>query len=483
MPDNIVLRFSDFETETVLIHRRIINSRGAVWWAWWKKESENHKAEDLAALNARCPATIGLINRQRGNRFFAKCVGVVFSADGSPIPSPDPASTPDYYRDDSFPAWFQLSEIYPVDASEWDEVFGGVPLGEATLFVLQEQDPERAPQLREEQFAVVPVAARSPYILHLSDLHFGSDFGFPVTSRTVPTLQQSLEEAITLGLDHIDCPPIGVVVVSGDITTRGEPDGFTAARVFLERLLGKLGLGPEHVVVVPGNHDILLDDTVTRSYDAQQPFRDMVSLLTGKKEPEMNRIHWFTTSSGPDLLILALNSVRPRARTTMEYGYVGRDLYGPLVEEMRQIRASINARSGVDPLTMAVLHHHVLPTALMEDPEEGRPVSLTLDAGQLIEDLQRAGFHAILHGHQHVPFVGSTSRAFENHNGTWVRGPNVHVIGGGSCSVRPERLWNQMRNNSMGIYHAAGNMLDVAMYQFAPGVDFKRYLALDLPLT
>ena len=371
-----------------------------------------------------------------------------------------------------------------MDAADWDEIFGGVPLGEPTLFVLPEQEPEQARQLQEGQFAVAPVATRSACILHLSDLHFGSDYGFPIHSRTVPTLQQSLDEAITRGLDVAGCPPIGVVVVSGDITTRGEHDGFTEARVFLERLVDKLGLEPEHIVVVPGNHDILLDDSrVTRSYGAEQPFRDMVNLLTGSRSTEMNRIHWFAAEGGRDLLILALNSVRPRARTTMEYGYVGRDLYGPLVDELRQMRAGIKARKNVDPLTIAVLHHHVLPTPLMEDPEENRPVSLTLDAGRLIEDLQRAGFHAILHGHQHVPFVGSTSRAFRNNDGAWVHGPTVHVIGGGSCSVRSDRLWNDMRNNTVGIYRPADNGLAVTMYQFAPGVDFTRYLELTLPLS
>lgn len=39
---------------------------------------------------------------------------------------------------------------------------------------------------------------------------------------------------------------------------------------------------------------------------------------------------------------------------------------------------------------IAVLRHHVLPTPLVEAPEDGRPVSLTLDAGQFIEDLKSA---------------------------------------------------------------------------------------------
>ena len=483
MSVNVVLRFRDFEAETVQKHRSVINEMGAVWWAWWKKESEEYQAEALAALSAACPVNIGLINRQRDTRFLARCTRVVYSPDGSPLTSPEADWTPRYYRKASFPAWFLLTEIRKLSVTDWDEIFGGVPLGEPTFFALPAQQPGRAEQLQEEQFAVQPVSTRSSVILHLSDLHFGSDYGFPVSGRKVPTLQQTLDEAIAQGLEHVGISEVGIVVVSGDITTAGEQDGFVEARTFLERLLDRLNLEPQHLVVVPGNHDILLDDShVTRSYAAEQPFRDMLNLLLRSGNTELNRIHWFSSEDGNEILVLALNSVRPRAKSTMEYGYVGRDLYFPLVKELQQLRSEIVKQGAITPLLAAVLHHHVLPTPLVEEPSDKRPVSLTLDAGQLIEDLQRVGFHAILHGHQHVPFVGNTSRAFRNKDGSWELRSPIHVIGGGSCGVRSGRLWNQMRNNSVGIYRPMAGLLEVNMYQFAPGVDFSPHLTLQLPI-
>ncbi|MEU8091667.1 metallophosphoesterase family protein [Micromonospora chalcea] len=483
MADSVVLRFRDFETETVQNHLNMIHETGAVWWAWWKKDSEDSQVSSLAELAENCPVEIGLINRQDDKRFIAWCSRVAYSLDSRPMQSPEPHRTPMYYRGDSFPAWFQFTTIRAVAATEWNQRFGGVPLGESTYYSLSSIHPEKNPELLPRQFAVSPIQAPSSVILHLSDLHFGTDYGFPVNPQAVPVLKVALDEVIENGLVQLGRPQVGVVIVSGDITTRGEPDGFLEAQAFFERLLNRLNLTPDNLILVPGNHDILLDDShVTRSYAAEQPFRNLLKLIHGSSVADLNRLHWFSAPGGDEILVLALNSVRPRAKNTMEYGYVGRDFYGPVVKELQEMRDGITESKGVRPLCLAVLHHHVLPTPLMEDPDTDRPVSLTLDAGQLIEDLQRAGVHAILHGHQHVPFVGSTSRACRSAGNSWDLAAPIYVIGAGSCSVKPARLWNQMRNNTIGLYTPRVGGLDLSTYQFAPGVEFTPYIELSLPL-
>ncbi|WFE37297.1 metallophosphoesterase [Micromonospora sp. WMMD998] len=476
-----VLRFRDFEAETVPVHREIISQSGAAWWAWWRKESEDSQLDELAQLARACPVTIGLINRQLDTRFVAYCTRIAYSPEGGSLLSPEPHRTPSYYREDSFPAWFLLSAIEQVDQGEWNRRFGAVPAGEPTLFLVPTQAAD-ARKILARQFTTEPIGIRSPVILHLSDLHFGSDYGFPLQPREVPTLRQTLDEAIEAGLERVGSPPVGIVVISGDITTRGENEGFLEAQTFIERLLGRLRLTPEQLVLVPGNHDILLDDShMTRSYAAERPFRNFLQLVYGRDGLELNRLHWFATNDGRDLLVLALNSVRPRAQSTMEYGYVGRDLYGPLLKELSELMAQLRSH-GERPLAVAVLHHHVLPTPLVEDPDTERPVSLTLDAGQLIEDLQQAGVSTVLHGHQHVPFIGSTSRAARDSKGRWSLDRAVHIIGGGSCSVKVDRLWNQMRDNCLGVYGLSDTGLDVNMFQFAPGVEFRESMRVVVPL-
>ncbi|NEA32644.1 metallophosphoesterase [Streptomyces sp. SID13031] len=482
MTETVVLRFRDFEAETVEVHDALIGQTGATWWAWWKKDSEADQLDGLRALTGLVPVEVGLVNRERDTRYVATCGRIVFSPDGARLSSPEPSRTPEYYRGAQFPAWFLLSKIEQVGPAEWERRFGSVPTGEPTLFLIPEEaeDPARAELYR--RYAAKPVRLKSSAILHLSDLHFGDDYAFPLLARDVPTLQQTLDEAIADGLEQMGVGQVGLVVISGDITTQGK--GFQEAKAFVTALLDKLRLTPEQLVVVPGNHDIELDSTkATRNYAAEQPFRDFLQLIHNNADLELNRLAWFSAEDGRDIFVLALNSVRPRAKSTMEYGYVGRDLYGPLLERAKQLRDEVRKPGGPAPISLAVLHHHVLPTPLVEDPDELRPVSLTLDAGQLIEDLQRAGFDAILHGHQHVPFVGNTARSWRLKTGDWELGRPIHVVGGGSCGVKVGRLWNQMRDNSLGVYTPADGKLDLRMFRFAPGVQFEDLLRLSLPLA
>lgn len=479
----MILRFRDIEASTVASHLERIYTSGAVWWGWWKKDSEEVPLAALHQLIQQMPLDIGLINRQENARYVARCERVALTESGERISSPEPTRSPEYYRDDTFPVWFKLSSISQISDADWDERFGGVPEGETTLFFVPLDEPDAAQRALHDRFESKPVRVANSTILHISDLHFGSDFAFPVSPRSVPTRHRTLDDVLVEGVLNVAPEGVGLVVISGDITTRGEQDGFMEAREFLKALIGGLGLQMEQVVVVPGNHDILLDQpTVTRRYSAEQPFRDFLQLTYGRADLELNRLHWFKSGQdGRDMLVLALNSVRPRQASTMEYGYVGQDLYGPLLVEAAELSAEIKEQRGREPLMMAVLHHHVLPTPLVEEPEEKRPVSLTLDAGQLIADLQSAGCQVVLHGHQHIPFVGSTSRAVQSEEG-WELGRTVHVIGAGSCSVNVTRLWNSMRNNSLGLYRASDDRLEVRMFELAPSVDLREYMSLKLDL-
>jgi 3',5'-cyclic AMP phosphodiesterase CpdA len=167
----------------------------------------------------------------------------------------------------------------------------------------------------------------------------------------------------------------------------------------------------------------------------------------------------------------------------MEYGYVGADYYRPLLDQLSRLRDRVTREGAKRPVAIAVLHHHLLPTGWVEDPEENRPISLTLDAGKLVEDLQAAQVDLALHGHQHLPFVGGTSRVFQA-AATWqVPDAPLWVIGCGSSGVAVTRLWNEMRNNVLGVYHVEEAKFRVRMLQYAPNVDLSDYMDITLPLV
>ena len=96
-------------------------------------------------------------------------------------------------------------------------------------------------------------------ILHLSDLAFlGDRPAGPIADRLVDAVSRLVDEG--LGVD--------LVAVTGDIATTGAPAEFERAEVWLrDELLPAAGLGPDALLLVPGERDVDVDviNTTTRS--------------------------------------------------------------------------------------------------------------------------------------------------------------------------------------------------------------------------
>jgi hypothetical protein len=124
-------------------------------------------------------------------------------------------------------------------------------------------------------------------------------------------------------------------------------------------------------------------------------------------------------------------------------------------------------------LVFAVLHHHVIPVIPVDVPDGKRPVSLTLDAGELIEEFCKARVGYVLHGHQHMPFVGITAKlnAGDGLPRTWepAKG-NLFVLGCGSTGAKREWLPPEIGKNTLAVYTPKHDSLEVAFYEFLPQV-------------
>jgi len=481
----IILRFSDYEVATIPAHQEIIRTGKPVWWGWWKKKHEPMQSEALAEIAKRCPLQIGLVNRMAQEFYSARCTKVIFNADGSGRPSPDPQCTPSYYRDSLHPAWFEFSSIETLLRESFVREFGEISGSDLTFFVVE----KTGFGITVLQGVSVPelsiVDTNGDSILHISDLHFGADHGFPIEQREEPIRELTLASIINERIRSIPDCRIGVVVVSGDIITNGDANGYVHANTFFESLLKLLGLGVEHAVIVPGNHDIWLRDNEypTRNYHHEEPFRQFLRSFYGPHVSDIARLYGFRTPGDWTLSFVGLNSAHPSTKETKEYGYVGSDRYRPLLAHIAKSNAvkSLIELAHEKRLNFAVLHHHLLPAGLVCKPEASRPVSLTLDAGQLVADLQASGIHFALHGHQHIPFVGSTARARPAQN-TWTGYEQpLFVIGSGSSGVRVERLWDEMRNNSFGIYTPQQNGLHVRMEEFNRSLRPRTFTDLVIP--
>jgi len=433
MPDSFILRFRDItEDDTIDSHSSLISSAGYVWWGWWKKESEPNRYRDLEEIRGRAsetPIQAGLFDRST-HAFYAATVNACVFSDGL-MPSPEPRKTPSYYSDERLPAWFKLASIEELDEEAFVERFVLPPTGEETFF----------PVRRDQQSArgsTDSVQLDTPCLLHISDLHFGADYGFP--SETQPAETTLLD---VIARDFRDEKP-GLVVLSGDITTRADANVLQDdALCFLTDLADTLDIPRECFIIVPGNHDIALKSFKPQNYSHEASFH-LFRKEFHQRESVYPELRSFVLPNGRKIEILAINSVRLRRISEKNFGYVQWPLYEDLLRTLPH---------DPDTLRIAVLHHHLVPALREEGINSDYPeasVSVTLDAGAVIEGLQRHGFELVLHGHQHVPAAARIAR------GSSINGEmnladlhGIVVLAAGSAGA--SRLSDEMRDNSYNV--------------------------------
>ncbi|EPJ6947556.1 metallophosphoesterase, partial [Escherichia coli] len=92
-------------------------------------------------------------------------------------------------------------------------------------------------------------------IIHLSDLHFGD----PNAPFQESKLADSLSKYI---LENTENP---ILLISGDVTIKGQRNGYGIASTFFEKLIADGKLNRSNIIACPGNHDIV--DNKFSDYD------------------------------------------------------------------------------------------------------------------------------------------------------------------------------------------------------------------------
>ena len=102
-------------------------------------------------------------------------------------------------------------------------------------------------------------------ILHLSDLHFGCDKS--ESERALRSLALDGLISAILKLDAEWQPTI--LCISGDVAWKGKAPEYQEASRWLNNLLNRLNISPDHVLICAGNHDIDRDAVIySRPRDA-----------------------------------------------------------------------------------------------------------------------------------------------------------------------------------------------------------------------
>ena len=242
--------------------------------------------------------------------------------------------------------------------------------------------------------------------LHLSDWHQkGSEFDRQVVFSA---LLRDIRERTKI---NPDLEKIDFVVFSGDVAFSGKPEEYQAAKEqFFQPILDALGLKPNQLFIVPGNHDLdrdefrllpreltkplasekdvqewLTDDRRrSRLLEPFQAFASFVREYTGQEPPDYVNVRRMKIGK-KEVALLGLNSAWICGRNNAKIGDKGFVIVGE-----PQIYGILEGISDAD-LKIVVLHH---PFDWLTEFDCNR-----------IETRIMQGCDFILRGHQHKPRV------------------------------------------------------------------------------
>jgi 3',5'-cyclic AMP phosphodiesterase CpdA len=203
-------------------------------------------------------------------------------------------------------------------------------------------------------------------IFHLSDTHFGNDGATHSLPQLVGALNQFKDDFVR---------PDTYLVISGDVTYRGRPDGYSQAVSFVTQTWLAHGGRRENFITCPGNHDLCAG-----SFDAFDSFVYAIrknNSLSFKKNAAV-------LLSNDGTVFLSINSAH---HLETGFGFVDIDQLSLLLQSNFQEIAAATRR-------VAIIHHHLIGV-FKED------ASTVRNAAALIWLLNKYEFEVVLHGHQH----------------------------------------------------------------------------------
>ncbi len=274
-------------------------------------------------------------------------------------------------------------------------------------------------------------------ILHLSDLQAGSDClaecndGPLNIEDSYKRYADKLVNDVSTMLNG-DIPDI--LVLSGDIASKGQPHEYDYASIFLQNLTSQLKISPNNIVIVPGNHDVnwaLLEKNYKKKHRGAKFNKDICASMEDKMfsfqgwlnqvYPKKLRYNYslgnpivFNKIQKPQILVVGLDSCE---RIT----YRRQDNIGSISIKQVGKACKYIEKNGKDKINIVVMHHNPFPF----DNE-----SSCLKASKpILKMLDQAGVHLILAGHMHkaIKATHETGTPF-----------NMHTLTTGPCYLKPK---------------------------------------------
>jgi Icc protein len=210
-------------------------------------------------------------------------------------------------------------------------------------------------------------------------------------------------------LESINLLKPDIVVITGDLTENGFSTEYNGAKNFVDRI------ECENKVLVPGNHDsknagyLHFEDLFENRFSSQN-FRDVTVVGADSSQPDLNE------------------------------GHIGRENYGWIKDAFSSENFKVFA-----------VHHHLVPI-----PLAGRENTVLVDAGDVLELLNRCKVNLVLCGHCHIPHVWHLNNMLVVNAGTFcsskTRGKTTQCYNliqadnensGGNWNVRVSRVFSK----------------------------------------
>ena len=246
--------------------------------------------------------------------------------------------------------------------------------------------------------------------VHVSDLHFGGD-------RTEFQWEQ-LKKLLVRTISELKGDTY--LIVSGDITFKGERRGFADGSAFFDSVREEAQLSRKNILLCPGNHDCRAGDLRPFS-----EFSDFAYAIRRDNEFDFSD-RAFVTKEIEGVYFLFVNSA---FHLDHQYGLVDQSVLDFLQSE-REALAEHKHR-------VLVVHHHLV-NQYRDD------VSAIRNAYPLLYALDECAFDIIFHGHQHSnqsipvgrsPISMYSARSFNYGEQGLSNGLNICRIGDGAAEV------------------------------------------------
>ncbi len=255
------------------------------------------------------------------------------------------------------------------------------------------------------------VSSRQLMVIHLTDVHFGKvhTFAPPMTpggdtpsERDYPRLLDSL--AGDLAAPDPDYPVL--IAITGDMAQTGSYAELSEAEAFIRDLADTPILGRPRglsdIFVTPGNHDVVFDKP--DKGERWQQWIDLHNRLRGtsiKREEPWNLDDVYDRVDDLGAVVATINSsiFVQKDKPDETRGRVEEKQ----IEILEQKLEVIDKQRLKSAVRIALIHHH--PVLIPGLVEPGRGYDAVHNSGALLSVLRRFGFHVLLHGHKHNPYV------------------------------------------------------------------------------